>query len=52
MNNVVPIRPLHLPLFYDGDLPLVDLIRALAAAGLALSNTRDGLLIHRAPVTP
>lgn len=48
-TNVISLRPIYLPLIYDGDLPLMDLVHALADAGFALSNTKDGLLIHLAP---
>lgn len=47
--TVTPLRPAHVRLCVDEALPIVELVRALAAAGLALSNTREGLLIHRMP---
>lgn len=47
MNNVVPLRIAPVRLYIDETLPIIELVRALTAAGLCLSNTRDGLLIHR-----
>lgn len=46
-SNVVPLRTAPVRLCIEETLPIIELVRALTAAGLCLSNTRDGLLIHR-----
>ena len=52
MNNIVHIHPrrqwITLPAAIDERVPIIELIYALAACGLTLSNRADGtLVIHR-----
>lgn len=59
MSNVTPLFPeksgLRMQLEIDGDVPVIDLVRALTAAGFAVSNQPGRpLLIHkmRTPTSP